>query len=137
MKASSVDWVVVADEEGFSGNGLGAWSTRGLNQGDLIGEGWFWDGDDDCELMSSRSCWSKSALSQKQSGLFWGDFLRAKDNPDMKLDIIWLVLGWLRAKDDPNMNCFPYVEENYEAIEEELGPGPIRQVTIQTQKEKK
>ncbi len=45
--------------------------------------------------------------------------------------------GVTRAKDDPNMNCFPYVEENYEAIEEELGPGPIRQVTIQVQKEKK
>lgn len=25
--------------------------------GDSIGDGWFWDGDNDCELMSSRSGW--------------------------------------------------------------------------------
>lgn len=76
----SVDWVVVAYvgmEESFPGNGLGGWSTRGLNRGDSISDGLFWDGDDDCKLMSSRSCWSKSALSQK---------------------IIWLILGWLERK---------------------------------------
>lgn len=79
MEVSSVDWGCCSGRENGGGffwqrpwcvkykrsDSKEVWIERGLNRGDLICGGWFWDGDDDCELMSSRSCWSKSALSQK------------------------------------------------------------------------
>ena len=94
MSVSGSDWVVAADlgiEKSFRGNGLGEWCTRGLNQGDSLGDWWIWDGDDDYddyELLSSGSqiCplrWL-SRYSENSLACSGGGVRRAKEDSDMR-----------------------------------------------------
>lgn len=98
--------VVVADvgmEEGFSGNGLGAWSTRGLNRKRsesrwlnlwrmvLRRRRWLWVDVFEVVLIQictlSKIIWLVLGWLLKSERLFWHE-----------TDIIWLVLGWLERR---------------------------------------
>lgn len=86
-KALKTTWEVVTFaykrmEETAKAEGSTSFLVYSLSKEWNIGDGWFWDVDDECELMSSRSGWSKSALSQ---------------------EIIWLVLRWPERKMIPDM----------------------------------